>query len=983
MKFILKRLPYSINRKASFDYVLVALRGTLAFFFVASSGLALFSLITLIFGYTISDTSYKALFFALLAFTSVQLYLGIWHTRITSRQVYEPFKRPNKVKRVKRVELMTKGLLASFGGAIIAQLGLIILTISNYILKTLSTTYHSASLFSTHNETFLGYNNQESLLASPIPFISPELYNAILVITPVFILVILYANSYIFDIRKYHKLVEQWINRRFYKDECIEHLIFDTEAKGMFSLTIGIDSETQSPVIMEPNTLSLNTGFFGLIGTGKSSSLAKPITVSLSEDFVVYLREFSRYVKRAKKRAKRLPVSDEAKKIREKEMIEEWFTKGLGKDLVSGFYLNEPTGDLVKDSRFVLEKVGIPKKAIWDIDPLNPYTDAINIFDADIEMASSLAADLFRDFSEGNNSSGNSFFLNSEEAHTKSLVTLLIASSKVPDLDINKHLNGGAPTFSEFYQLLTDNNFIFSRVNILRVIYQKELRDYNNWKADYETRYEKAFDEWVNSGRDKELFRGNQPLELWNEGRELEDKFSEISNLKSAIDYFTNSYYIDPRTNKPTFGFDANIQGLVATIRRLAMDKRVRRVFFSQSTKNIDVLLKYGGVLLVNSASAELGRNNSKMVAQVAEIIMQSSSFRRLPNKYSLFPYIEDEKNTFLMARDSDFLAQNRKFRTPVIHFYQTYEQAVANVGVEKANALFQSYRNAFMFQQQSPETVKYLNDRAGKKWVLTSSFRGAEGRLLASNDDNKEQLSETIEEIEQITQADVSKLEEMEFMGIMVVENEVSEPMKVTSFPSFKMPIFTDKDYQPDFDISKKKDKEVFEIWQNCVDEFYIENIKKTSYYEDDFTPEEWQTLLNVINPINLSLASFDNQDEEENAFAVGVERNNYSKQDLGKNKDIKDDRKGTTTDLYKASKSETLDGEEVQIEVHTDEPKEVKEVIPEVTKEQPKEEINPVDRIQEIDKTIRPEKQDTVAQNVQSYTDLTEVVEEKEDMF
>lgn len=979
MKFILKRLPFWINGKASFDYVLIALRGLLTFFFVASSGLALFSLITLIFGYTISDTSYKALFFILLAFTSVQLYLGIWHTRITSRQVYEPLKRLNKVKEVKRVELIKKGLLTSFGGAIIAQLDLIVLTISNYVLKSLSTTYHSASLFSTHNETFLGYNNQESLLASPIPFLTPELYNAVLVITPIFILVFLYVNSYIFDIRKYHKLVEQWIKRRFYRDACIEHLVFDTEAKGVFSLTIGIHSETQSPVIMDPSTLALNTAFFGLIGTGKSSSLAKPFVISVSKNFAIYLREFGGYVKRVKRKVKRLSLSDEAKKIREKEMIEEWFSKGLGKNLVSGFYLNEPSGDLVGDSRYILEKVGIPKKAIWDIDPLNTYTDAINIFDADIEMASSLAADLFRDFSEGNNSSGNSFFLNSEEAHTKSLVTLLIASSKVPDLDINKHLNGGAPTFSEFYQLLTDNNFIFSRVNILRVIYQKELRDYNNWKADYDIKYEKAFDEWVNSGRDKELFRGNQPLELWDEGRELEDKFSEISNLKSAIDYFINSYYIDPRTDKPTFSFDANIQGLVATIRRLAMDKRVRRVFFSQSTKNIDVLLKYGGVLLVNSASAELGRNNSKMVAQVAEIIMQSSAFRRPPNKYPLFPYIQDEKNTFLMVRDSDFLNQNRKFRTPVIHFYQNYEQAVATVGVETANALFQSYRNAFMFQQQSPETIKFLSDRAGKKWALSSSFRGAEGRFLASNDDNKEQLTETIEEVDQITQAGVSKLEEMEFLGIMVVENEVSEPMKVTSTPSFKMPIFTDENYQPDFDISNKKDKEVFDIWQNYVDEFYIENIKKTSYYEDDFTPEEWQTLLNVINPINLSLSSFDSEDEEENAFAEGEERNNRTKEYIGK----RDDRKGTTTDLNKASKSETLDGEEVQISEHKEEPKEVKEVVPEVKKEKPKEEINPVDIIQEIAKTIRPEKQGTVTQNVQSYTELTEVIDEKEDMF
>ena len=965
MKFILKRLPFWLNGKATYDYVIVTLRILLLFFFGASSGLAIFSLFTLIFGYTISDGSYLALFYALLAFSSIQLYLGLWHTRITSRQVYEPFKRPNKVKRVQRVSLMKKGLIFSFGGAIIAQLALIILTISNYVLKSLSLTYKSANLFSSHTETFLGYKNQESLLASPIPFLSPELYNAILVILPIFILIILYVNSYIFDIRKYHKLVEQWINRRFYKDECIEHLVFDTEAKGTFSLTIGINSETQSPVIMEPNTLALNTAFFGLIGTGKSSSLAKPIVISVSKNFAIYLREFGRYVKRVQRKVKRLPLSDKSKKIKEKEMIEEWFSKGLGKDLVSGFYLNEPTGDLVSDSRFILEKVGIPKKAIWDIDPLNPYTDAINIFDADIEMASSLAADLFRDFSEGNNSSGNSFFLNSEEAHTKSLVTLLIASSKVPDIDINKHLNGGAPTFSEFYQLLTDNNFIFSRVNILRIIYQKELRDYNNWKSDYETRYEKAFEEWVNSGKDKELFRGNQPLELWNEGRELEDKFSEISNLKSSIDYFTNSYYIDQRTNKPTFAFDANIQGLVATIRRLAMDKRVRRVFFSQSTKNIDVLLKYGGVLLVNSAAAELGENNSKMVAQVAEIIMQSSAFRRTPNKYSLFPFIEDEKNSFLMGRDSGFIDKNRKVRTPVIHFYQNYEQAVATIGAEKANALFQSYRNAFMFQQQSPETVKYLNNRAGSKWVLSSSFRGAEGRALASNDDNKEQLSETIEEVEQITQTDVNKLEEMEFLGIMVVENEISEPMKVTSMPSFKMPLFTNKDYQPDFDISKKKDKEIFDIWQKCVDDFYIENIKRTSYSQDDFTDEEWNKLLEIKNPINDSIPLFEDTDTDN--FNQNDAKADY------RNKEAKNDiNKGLIID----SKKETLDGEEEQ-EVPSEEVKESNDKSQkEVVEETQKEVAYITDTIQEIDSAIPPEPSSIIAQNLQTSDD-------KEDIF
>lgn len=957
MKFIFKRLPYKIGNQVTYDYVVVTLRLLLLLFAGASSCLALFSLFTLVFGYTISNSSYTAIFWLLLAFATILLYLGVWHTRITSRQVYEPFKRPNKVKRVQRVSLMKKGLMFSFGGAIIAQLALIILTISNYVLKSLSLTYESANLFSSHTETFLGYKNQESLLASPIPFLSPELYNAILVILPIFILIILYVNSYIFDIRKYHKLVEQWINRRFYKDECIEHLVFDTEAKGTFSLTIGYNSETQSPVIMDPNTLALNTAFFGLIGTGKSSSLAKPIVISVSKNFVVYLREFSRYVKKVKKRTKRLPLSDEAKKIREKEMIDEWFTKGLGKDLVSGFYLNEPTGDLVKDSRVILEKVGIPKKAIWDIDPLNTYTDAINIFDADIEMAAALASDLFRDFSEGNNSSGNSFFLNSEEAHTKSLVTLLIASAKVPDLDINKHLNGGAPTFSEFYQLLTDNNFIFSRVNILRVIYQKELRDYNKWKADYEIRYEKAFEEWVNAGRDKELFRGNQPLELWNEGRELEDKFSEISNLKSCIDYFTKNYSINPKTNKKGFDFDVNIQGLVATIRRLAMDKRVRRVFFSQSTKNIDVLLKYGGILLVNSAAAELGENNSKMVAQVAEIIMQSSAFRRLPNKYPFFPFIEDEKNSFLMPRDSGFIDKNRKVRTPVIHFYQNYEQAVATVGAEKANALFQSYRNAFMFQQQSPETVKYLNSRAGKKWALTSSFRGSEGRFLASNDDNKEQLTETLEEVDQITDADVSKLEEMEFLGIMVVENEVSEPMKVTSFPSFKMPLFTDENYQADFDISDRKDKELFDLWQECVNEAYVDSIRRTVYHEHDFTPEEWKNLLEIENPINIGVDLFNLEEKNDSEQRKSIsERKSEERYNSAKN-NVSSQR----SSLEKSNTTEELDQDYI-INIGDKEPN-ILTPEPEDERENLIEEVSDTKGL-----NIPPEEPNIIAQNLQT---------------
>ena len=129
MKFIFKRLPYKIGDQVTYDYVIVTLRLLLLLFAGASSCLALFSLFTLIFGYTISDSSYTVLFWLLLAFATILLYLGVWHTRVTSRQVYEPFKRPDKVKRIKRVEFMKRGLIISFGGAITAQITLIILTI--------------------------------------------------------------------------------------------------------------------------------------------------------------------------------------------------------------------------------------------------------------------------------------------------------------------------------------------------------------------------------------------------------------------------------------------------------------------------------------------------------------------------------------------------------------------------------------------------------------------------------------------------------------------------------------------------------------------------------------------------------------------------------------------------------------------------------------------------------------------------------------
>ena len=256
--------------------------------------------------------------------------------------------------------------------------------------------------------------------------------------------------------------------------------------------------------------------------------------------------------------------------------------------------------------------------------------------------------------------------------------------------------------------------------------------------------------------------------------------------------------------------------------------------------------------MLVNSAIAELGDSNSRLVGQMAEIIMQSGAYRRVPNKSPIFPFMNDEKNTILMPRDGSFLDQNRKFRTPVIHLYQNYEQAEKSIGADGAKALFQSYRNTFTFQQASPETVDYISRRAGNKIVLEESNRYADDDLLAGNDSNSVNVSETFVEKELLTKTTVKGLEKMEFAGVMVENDEVSDVLYITSFPNYELPIFRDKEkYKPDFDVKHNPtDKEIFDIWKEQVKRYYKKHEKDVNLREEDFTEEEWLEILKVQTP-------------------------------------------------------------------------------------------------------------------------------------
>ncbi|HEN9415935.1 TPA: TraM recognition domain-containing protein [Streptococcus agalactiae] len=843
MKYFLSSLKYYTNNKRTFDILIHKHRLFLKSCLAVSIISIISAILALLFRITLQTPAFLAVYFIILLNVFLSLYLGYWHTNLTSRQRYRLFTKRDSLPRDERVKTLKKYLLISFCSAITSGVSIIVWTLNNYIIAFINTLYFNAETYIKYSQFKLNYHTLHVLIGSPLT-------SDLMLIIPIFIYGYLFFNSYDKEIKKYNNnLIPQWLESRYFQDKCIDNLIHDRDTKGLSTIRIGIDSNNRNDVIMNAATRALNVVFFGLIGTGKSSSIAKPIIISDTENFIYYIRKFADYIREVRSDISQMNLNEEQKLLKEEESIEQWFNKGLAKDLTNGFYVNEPSGDLIADALKIIKKQGLPSQVVWLIDPPSPDTDAINILDADVTQAAALTADLFRNFSEGEGSSGTTFFLNSEETHTRNLVNLLKFSAMIPDIPINEKINSGVPTLTEFDELLRSKDYLLARMAVFNVILKREERIYNKKKKIYDKYYDEEFKNWIDEGNASWRFDANMSPKLRKMYVTHRDETALLNVLRSTYDYFKHSMALDKSGNL-FFVFDANISGLKSVMGKLSTNIEVRRVFFSPSTKSIDALLKMGGIILVNSAKSRLGDSNSKMVGQVAEIIMQSGAFRRIPNVSPFFPFMNDEKNTILMSRDQSFLDQNRKFKTPVIHLYQDIEQAIATVGKERADALFQSYRNAFVFQQGSPGSLEFIANRAGVKKVLEESDRYSQTDLLAGNDSNDVTTTETIVDKEQLTKADMSKLEEFEYAGIMVVENEISDVQFITSVPNFRMPLFADKNFKSNFNISNPNDREDFQLWEEQVEKYYLKNHHDNTLQKEDFTEQEWEELLSISQP-------------------------------------------------------------------------------------------------------------------------------------
>ena len=160
----------------------------------------------------------------------LSLYLGVWHSNLTSRQRWEIYTERNAFKPIDRIQTIKNYISKTFVTAVIANSTIIILVTNNYILAPLNSMYNQA-------DEFIRYTLSDRLTYYTLhALIGNSLYNNLLIISPIILLIYLYINSYRVDIRPYRVLVEQWITSRYFKDTMIDHLLQQGHDRALYLL---------------------------------------------------------------------------------------------------------------------------------------------------------------------------------------------------------------------------------------------------------------------------------------------------------------------------------------------------------------------------------------------------------------------------------------------------------------------------------------------------------------------------------------------------------------------------------------------------------------------------------------------------------------------------------------------------------------------------------------------------------------------------
>lgn len=423
-------------------------------------------------------------------------------------------------------------------------------------------------------------------------------------------------------------------------------------------IELGQNTKSGEMVVLPGKDRTLNNLIIGSIGTGKTSALILPMINQDLHHMTNMINQFKSLYQKG----------------------EEYHTEDIKGSLFNGISVIEPSKDLCDKTYALVKAHGIPEEAIFYIDPTNPDTPSLNLFNAPVEKV----AEMFTMVIEGIGESQEFFFQQSQRAHLKMHIYLLMLHAPEKKVGLDDLIN-----------MYKDAQLVASMHKELKTTIPEDIESIENRDEKNHWRIVQGVDEWFNDTYSPEMigFGPNARPSRITEGKykgqvKVEDKKSE------------------------------HVVGLRNILNDIGSNILLRRVLFDKSDFDFDKHLEYGGILLVNTAKGELSKL-SDVLGKFVLLSLQNAVFRRKPNISPYHSIYVDEFPDYINEDFKSFPAQSRKYKAIVTVVAQTTSQLSLKYGDDFMQTLISTLRNKFLYGDTTQHDAEMFSSIFGEKIVF------------------------------------------------------------------------------------------------------------------------------------------------------------------------------------------------------------------------------------------------------------------------
>lgn len=573
--------------------------------------------------------------------------------------------------------------------------------------------------------------------------------------------------------RQQKKNIDDWMGRFQYHKRELHSVLSNRpkETQKMVSpepyLTLGTSILNGDIVEQAPVNRLQNACYFGPVGAGKTSTIFIP---QIKQDIDHYLRFIRDYPK----------ISRDPDFMKRKGNIATRYLNGL--------IVIETSNDLCASVYDLAIKMGVPKEKITWIDPSNPESPALNLLRGPVDTVVETVTNIIA----GVKADNNDFFKQSERSHLKNFIFLLKLSCVVE----NK-----IATFTDLMALYNDIYVVVDRMKVLDKYVQALKTKMNDAKADYDanpdskaykTRYQEIFDKYEIAYGTSQWFHNNIKVATFGQG---------VLKQKSGP-HEGEVMYVDEQAE--------NVQGLKNSLDDLSKNQYLRRVLFRDSGDfNFDDQLRNGGIILCNTAKAELQDQLAGRLGQIYLMSFQSATFRRMPNRMPLFALYCDEFPDFISEAFKSFVSQARKYSVSTTICAQSPSQLSYSFGPDFFNTLMTTMLTRGTFGDLGASDAKLLEPFFGEHSEVEESINEQQVDLTADQNSNRKMISARRQTVPNITANEIMSLPKF------TIALRHPNPQGSVMFDLIKTHYLKDEDIANDpniFDIHNSRDYEAFE---------------------------------------------------------------------------------------------------------------------------------------------------------------------------